>query len=326
MLKRIILSLFIINIIFLTNSCFKKPTDPFIGKGGNNGDSKKIPVNLSDDYTNNIYLKFSQVNSQGIYVVVLNQDREALPAEYFISANFKVNYNGVVITSAALIKETANTLGQSIATSLVLDYSDSMASEKDNLEIAAKTFVNNMQRRDRCEIIKFGSKVYVEQEYTSDRNLLLEAITGNTSANGSTALYDAIYKGVENTRLEVGQRAVIAFTDGEENKSEKYKNLEELMAAVREVGIPIYTIGLGTGIEKSALKAISLQTRGEEYYAQDAKELSDIYQKISNIFINTMILSWEDFNYTPGEKISLEANYFCENGSFSDSLEDITLY
>ncbi len=297
--------------------CFKNPTDPHY-IGGNHDDDGVVTINTGDASTTAITAVSSQATSQGVYLSVQDQNGNPITASYFTGQNFQVTYNGALIPSGSITVTTAGGSGQSISSSLVLDYSGSMGSLNiSNMENAATIFVNNMQAADRGEIIKFGSYVYREQAYTATKSLLITAITGTTSASGSTALYDAIYMGLTDTALESGQRAVVAFTDGYENASTHTQS--DIVGYAQSNGIPIYTIGLGYA-DSASLQTIATQTNGQYYEAPDSAQLAAIYQQIAQIFTNTLILSWPSFVYQSGAMLSITVTYSCATGTYTSTI------
>lgn len=315
---RVLLSL--VTVAALTWSlagCFKNPTDPHY-IGGNGHHDGNVPVNSGDASTTGITAVSSQATSQGVYLSVQDQNGNPITASYFTGQNFQVAYNGAMIPSGSITVTTAGGSGQSISSSLVLDYSGSMGSQDIvDMEDAAAIFVNNMQAADRGEIIKFGSYVYREQAYTSTKSLLITAITGTTSASGRTALYDGIYMGLTDTALESGQRAVVAFTDGYENNSTHTQS--DIVGYAQLNGIPIYTIGLGSA-DTASLQSIATQTNGQYYEAPDSAQLAAIYQQIAQIFTNTLIISWPSFVYQSGVVISIAITYSCATGTYTSTV------
>ena len=81
---------------------------------------------------------------------------------------------------------------QPIAMSLLLDSSASMEDKLPTLQVAATNFVKRLKSNDLAQIIDFDSRVEIRQAFTSKQDELQSAIQ-QTSAGGSTSLYNAIY-------------------------------------------------------------------------------------------------------------------------------------
>lgn len=171
-----------------------------------------------------------------------------------------------------------------VSVDLVLDASGSMDSENKigQARSAAKSFVGRMDLSggDQAEIVFFDSYVYLSQSFTSDPNSLTSAID-MISTEGETALYDAIYAGIQNTYRLSGSRCVIVFTDGRENASSH--SYDEVVSAAESTGIPVYIIGVGADVDTSELTALATGCSGQ-YYAVDASNLDtvlgDVYWSI----------------------------------------------
>ncbi len=292
--------------------CWKSPTDPFFSGGG-------VSSNRQDTTTTDIDAAVSQVNSQGVFINVVDQNGDPINAANFTQNNFAITYNGAAVPSGSLTLATARGAGQSISTSLVLDYSGSMSGDIANLETAALAFVNNMQPADRGEVVKFDDTVVVVQAFTADKDALRHAISPTTGFGGLTAFWDATYRGIQDTAQQSGQRAVVAFTDGYENSSTVITSQAALIAEARSRGIPIYTVGLGAA-DTLGLQTIASQTFGRYYFAPTSAQLTTIYQQIAQIFSNTLIISWPSFVYIPGNTLTVTVTYVCATGTYVSSV------
>lgn len=219
-----------------------------------------------------------------VLVLQLIRDQNGDPITNFNSANFDVTEddNPVTITDVRTIQQSSNT---NIAVSLVMDRSGSMAesdgsgsTKNASLESAASSFVNLLQSGDSAEAINFSDSVSVTQGFTSDKSLLLQAIQGR-SPSGGTALFDGIYRGVQDTGAFGGRSAVLALTDGIENSSSH--SLSDVESFARSKGIPIFTIGLGSDADKNTLGDIASKTGGVFTFSPTGSVLNGIYTKIS---------------------------------------------
>ena len=73
-----------------------------------------------------------------------------------------------------------------------------------------------------------------------------------------TALYDAMYEGVDIVKQQTGRRAVIVFTDGYDSYS-YYHTLNEIVEYARVQNVPIYPIGFG-GADNITLSYVANMT------------------------------------------------------------------
>ncbi|TFG45584.1 MAG: VWA domain-containing protein, partial [Candidatus Brocadiia bacterium] len=189
---------------------------------------------------------------------------------------------------------TVELSSSSVCASLTLDYSGSMEpAALEALEIAAIGFVELMIPGDRGEIIKFAKGIEVMQEYTDDKNVLLDAIQRATTLESSaTALYDAIYQAISDTSEQPSDsKVVIAMSDGRDNHSE-HSATGVIDYALAE-SVPVFTIGLGDQIDEDVLIAIATKTGGIYYYAPVPEDLAAIYQKIAGTLTARYLVTYE---------------------------------
>ncbi len=179
---------------------------------------------------------------------------------------------------------------------LVLDISGSMFGEPINdAKEAARAFVRNMGPDSRAAIVTYESCVDTLQTFTGDTTLLLNAIDA-LYTGGQTALFDGFWLGTNLTCAESQIRAVIGFTDGQENNSqncwpppdgkddaEGWSDDCDLVASYADsCGFPIYSIGVGDYAWADPLICLAQYTGGQYYYAPTTAQLDSIYQDIQS--------------------------------------------
>ena len=229
-----------------------------------------------------------------LYVLVTGQDGNTisgLGASNFLATE-QSNLESQPTTetiSVAPITATGN-----IAVALTIDRSGSMSgSEIADAKTAANTFVDNMATLDRAAIISFSSSVTINQVFTSDKTALHNAVN-SLSASGGTAVYDAIYKAIEELTNEIGVKAVIIFTDGQSNSDSH--SVQEAIDLAKDKGIPVYTIGLGAGVNESILQTIADETGGYYTYAPTAADLQQIYDDIAQAIRDQYLVTYSTHN------------------------------
>ena len=229
------------------------------------------------------------------YVDVLDGSGNPIPG--FNADSFCVFQNGVPIPSFTVQQLTAGNCPTSVC--LVVDVSGSMTT--DGRLTAAKsamnTFVNNMDVYDQVAIVTFSTCWNVLVNFTSNQTTLHNAINGLT-AGGNTAAFDGVYKGVDITRFQLGSKAVIAFTDGVENRSHlcapnppdgvtdnTYADDSTAICNLANTGsVPIYTFNLGpidnTWFNPEAMQAFATGTGGFWAHAPTGASMDSLYTKI----------------------------------------------
>ncbi len=167
-----------------------------------------------------------------------------------------------------------------ISVNLVLDASGSMDSydKMPQAKTAANALINQMELTsgDKVEVISFDDYVYLEQEFSSQADVLHNAING-IETYGSTALYDALYAGLYQTYYETGAKCVIGFTDGMENASSY--TFDDVVNMAQNTGIPVFIIGIGDAYDTAALQELANLCSGR-YYSADVTDLDSILEDI----------------------------------------------
>jgi VWFA-related protein len=158
---------------------------------------------------------------------------------------------------------------------------------------AAIAFINSLRPDDPVAIITFGSTTQIVQPFTTDRAALTAAIEG-LQVSGRTALYqganDAVGLGAA---AGVSRRAVILLSDGAEFGGLSSVGREAALESAIQTGVPVYTIGLGFGIDRSYLQELSEGTNAQYIESPSADQLTGIYQELAARFRSQYILTLE---------------------------------
>lgn len=170
---------------------------------------------------------------------------------------------------------------QSVNYEIVLDKSGSMDSSMNTMQETMSDFVRtlNYKRGDKAELISFDNYIMYMATYTNDKDRLLNGIN-SISADGGTALYDALYTGVTNAANHEGFNCVIAFTDGEDNASRH--SADDVIELAKTNNIPVYLIGTSDA-DSSILQNIANKTNG---YFWDINSISDMNDILKRIKVN----------------------------------------
>jgi VWFA-related protein len=207
---------------------------------------------------------------------------------------------------------------ESVSVSLIIDRSTSMrGGALADAKTAAQEFVNQFEGDDEGLVIDFGSGVNIRQRWTKDQDTLTDAISA-ISDSGSTALWDATSQGVSQAEPRPGRSAVITLTDGQENNSST--TLSELIDEAQGAGIPVYTIGLGSGVDENNLTTLASETGGDYYQAPDSSDLVNIYNQISQSLASEYQITYNTTNTaTDGTERSVSLEVSSGGSTASDT-------
>ena len=131
--------------------------------------------------------------------------------------------------------------------------------------------------KDNIGVVGFSSTVDYQLGLTNQSGKIKRKIRSMKS-DGSTAFYDAILASLKQVENADGVNVVVALTDGNDNSS--YSNINTVINKAKSVDIPVYIVGLGD-VNQRELEQLATATGGQFYFANSAKSLSLIYEKIS---------------------------------------------
>jgi Ca-activated chloride channel homolog len=187
---------------------------------------------------------------------------------------------------------------------IVVDNSGSMRQQLEKVIEAGKILVNTNRGDDDTMIIRFvgRDKIEIEQEFTSNKADLLDAMDNMFIEGGQTAVIDAVYLAVEkvsehdksNKLEDRKRRAIILVTDGEDRNS--YYTEKQLFDLLQESEVQIYVVGFvdelskdGGFISKSPqdkaktlLEKMAAESGGKAYFPKSPAELPSVARDISS--------------------------------------------
>jgi Ca-activated chloride channel homolog len=203
--------------------------------------NSQVPVFRADVDT--VYVNVTVMDPLNRYVT--NLDRHC----------FKVYEDKILQAISHFNEESAP-----LSVGIIFDISGSMR-YNGKLRISKSWFTRLMNKRnpeDEFFLITFNQNVTTVESFTEESNELQNDIA-LVKAGGFTAIYDAIYRGLDKVKEgKNGKKALIVFTDGEDNSS-RY-NRKEVFETFKESDVPVYCIaprgsdGYGFGILKEIVK------------------------------------------------------------------------
>lgn len=128
-----------------------------------------------------------------------------------------------------------------ISVGIVFDASASMETKLEKAQEALKAFVQTSHPQDDYFLVAFNREARLLADFT-DGEEVVRKVSG-IKADGDTALYDAVFLGLEKLKEARHQRrALIVITDGQDNCS-RY-NLHELSKNIKENDTVIYCFSI----------------------------------------------------------------------------------
>jgi len=199
-----------------------------------------------------------------------------------------------------------------VALGIVIDNSGSMRDKREKVSQAVLNLVRASNPQDEVFVVNFNETPYLDQDYTSDVNLLQTAMH-QVSSRGSTALYDAVVASASHLRdnQRLAKKVLLVITDGQDNMSQ-----ETLQSAIRKLqpdkGATIYAIGLSNGgmtrAGHDALQELASSTGGVAYFPRDLDEVDSITRAVAHDIRSQYTLAFKPGTTKPGyQAIRVEA-------------------
>jgi VWFA-related protein len=211
---------------------------------------------------------------------------------------------------------------------MALDSSGSMRRSAELVKQTARDFVLAVRPEDKLATIMFADQAKFAHGLGTNRQNSLDAIDKYV-ALGGTALYDALWNSLMTLKGVAGRRAVVVLTDGRDENNPgtapgSVHKFEEVLALSRDVGATIFTIALGTNLDRAVLDMLAATSGGASYFAADTSTLGEQFQRVVENLRRRYVLSYVSTNsthdgewrkvevrsITPGHSVSTLGGYF----------------
>ena len=173
---------------------------------------------------------------------------------------------------------------------VAIDICGSMAPAMPKLKTAVKEFLGDVPAQDQVTLLGFNDNVFTLTRKTTDPAERIKAVD-RLAPWGSTALYDVLLRGVEMLGRQTGRKALVVFTDGEDQGS--HATINDVERRLQSSDVTLYMIGQGRGVTMEPLKKImerlSTPTGGRALFTDSIDELhaafADLLDELSNQYL-----------------------------------------
>lgn len=205
--------------------------------------------------------------------------------------NFRIYEDGIEQTVTQFSQEDVP-----VSMGILVDLSGSMRNKIEKVTESALAFIRASNPQDQVFLIGFNDQTELLQDYTNSIDDISDALE-NTTVTGGTALFDAVYLGVQKAHDGTEpKKALVVITDGEDRDS--YYKLDELVAKIQESDVQIFSIGFLNAVpdkgifghwsksvpEKAqdALMQISEDTGAKAFFPKSMLEMGAIVSEIAH--------------------------------------------
>jgi VWFA-related protein len=169
-----------------------------------------------------------------------------------------------------------------LACAILLDTTGSMAEALPRVKNSIMKLIDVLGSGDEVAVYTFDKRLVVRQEFTTDKAAAKRAVL-RTRAEGQTALFDALSEVAQEISKRPGKKALVVFSDGDDNAS--VLNANAAVTRAKKAGIPLYAIAEGEATHSKELRRLlddlSKRTGGTSYQVKKLGDIDEVFQKIA---------------------------------------------
>jgi Ca-activated chloride channel homolog len=221
-------------------------------------------------------LPFFKASTDAILVPVHVADGHGRFVSDLTQGDFSILEDGVPQDVSLFSTEDA-----AVQAVLALDVSASMTPKFGDLKAAARGFLGALRPQDSAAVVAFNTSLFVVAPFTAAAASRAAALERVTPA-GNTALFDALVRAAEVFQSHETRRALVVFTDGEDNSSRA--SLTSAREALQAADTVVYAVCQGVGADDRKLRAeletLTSETGGEAFFSSDMGSVRGHFSRI----------------------------------------------
>jgi Ca-activated chloride channel homolog len=173
---------------------------------------------------------------------------------------------------------------------VAIDISGSMTPSMPKLKTAVKAFLGDVPVQDQVTLLGFNDSIFTLTRKQTNPAERIKAVD-RLAPWGSTALYDVILRGIDMLGRQPGRKALIVFTDGEDQGS--HATIGDVERRLQSTDVTLYMIGQGRGVTLVPLhhimERLANPTGGRALFTDSVDELhgafGDLLDELSNQYL-----------------------------------------
>ena len=232
------------------------------------------------------YVESVDVDVVQIAVVVTDDRGRFVPG--LTQSDFQVSEDGVP-------QKISSFSGERTPLELVtaIDVSSSVTQALPDMKTAATRFLGGLEAADQATVVGFNESIYTLARRSTDQTIRERAI-GRLRAWGGTALYDAIVHAIDVLARQTGRRAIVLFTDGEDQNS--HAPMGTAIARVEASDAMIYVVGQGRAVHskdlQKLLQRIATTSGGRAFFSNTPQKLDEAFGEILDDLHHQYLMSY----------------------------------
>jgi Ca-activated chloride channel family protein len=182
---------------------------------------------------------------------------------------------------------------------VAVDISGSMTASMPKLKKAVKSFLGAVPPNDEVTLLGFNDNIFAPARKTTDPAERMRAVD-RLAPWGATALYDAILRGIDMLGRQIGRKALVVFTDGEDQGS--HVAIEDVERRLQASDVTLYMIAQGRGISQEYLKKtmqrLTVPTGGRTFTTENVDALQGAFEELLDELSNQYLLGYQSTTAT----------------------------
>lgn len=179
---------------------------------------------------------------------------------------------------------------------VAVDISSSLQDSMKQVRQAVRAFLEALGETDRVTLLAFNDSIFTLARRDATAATRLRAVD-RLAPWGGTALYDVVLKAVDVIGRQVGRKAIVVFTDGEDQSSRA--TLEAAVRAVESSDAAVYTIAQGRGRTVEGFRRILqqiAQVSGGRAITTSPERLEDAFRLVIDELSHQYLLTYPPQN------------------------------
>jgi Ca-activated chloride channel family protein len=176
---------------------------------------------------------------------------------------------------------------------VAVDMSGSMVEAMPWVREAVRGFLAALRPDDRVTLLAFNDSIFTLARPDADPATRTRAIE-RLAAWGGTALHDVILKGYDVLDRIKGRKALVVFSDGDDESSRA--TVAEVEKRAERSDSPVYMIGQGRGTKEANLRRIldhlARMSGGRAFYTDQPDELQGVFATIVEELQSQYVLAY----------------------------------
>jgi len=162
-----------------------------------------------------------------------------------------------------------------------IDVSSSMTDALPIVKQSATKFLTALKPDDQVTVLGFNDNIFTLARRSTDQAAREKAVA-RLAPWGGTALYDVLIRAVELLGRQTGRRAVVVFSDGDDQSS--HASMDAAIQRAEASDATIYMIGQGRAIEapnlQQLMRRLTSVSGGRAFFTEEASKLESVFEEI----------------------------------------------